>query len=613
MSDPKKSADEGTENESSEELDTVIDSSPLENDEDSAAEGGAFPDEEATVADDTAPAEAEAAAEESESDDDAPTLSVEEAPAPAKPAAPSEDEPVEPAEPGGPITFRVVGVTDVGLVREHNEDNYVVVDTAKDAETDVVGVHEDNTDVPGIGVAPDVPVDEDDIREAHDVAEPAEMDGSVAPTGFVFGVCDGMGGAAAGEVASKMAIDTVRDLMRVDEKPANRDEFARSLVHTIEDAGVRIYGAAKMDRSRRGMGTTATIAGLIDSTLFVGEIGDSRCYVLRNGVLKQITKDQSLVNQLIEAGQLTEEEAEVFEHNNIILQALGTTEEVTVDLTFLELRRGDRVMLCSDGLSGLVHNEVIRDIMASADPLPEIAKRLVSMAHMGGGHDNITCVLAEFDGAGLAGSVGAPEPAYHQYPLPPGEGKRRGGRAVGMKSGGRKPGADVKAGPIQHHAGAPDLPTGTFPWPAVAMVLLALVLLLGYFLFIDDSLDPEPPPSVPESMVVPDGEHEEPTPTMAEDPEPPEEDAVPFGPADEADPEMGDDPVGDEPAGDEPVADPEMDPEAGDEPVMPRADPTPEPAMDEIDEEEAVETAEPTEAAPAPSGAPTPTADTAQP
>ena len=448
-------------------------------------------------------------------DDDEPALSVDSetsaAPTPEPaPTSSASTPPVEPAVEGAPITFRVVGVTDVGLVREHNEDNYVIVDTEREVDTDVVGVHEGNHEVPGLGVAPDVPVDDDDIREPHAVAEPMEMEGKVGEVGFVFGVCDGMGGAAAGEVASQMAVDTVRDLMRSAGVPINRDDFARRLVETIEEAGVRIYGAAKMDRSRRGMGTTATIAGLVDSMLFVGEIGDSRCYVLRNGVLKQITKDQSLVNQLIEAGQLTEEEAEVFEHNNIILQALGTTEEVTVDLTFLELRRGDRVMLCSDGLSGLVHNEVIREIMSSADPLPEIAKRLVHMAHMGGGHDNITCVLAEFDGEGLAGATDAPAPGYLQYPLPPAAAGRRGVRSVSMKAGGRKPGADVKHGPIiQQHAGAPEIPTSQFPWPAVAMVLLALVLLLGYFLFVDDSLDPEPAPSTP-TMVVP-AEPEEPT------------------------------------------------------------------------------------------------------
>ena len=109
------------------------------------------------------------------------------------------------------------------------------------------------------------------------------------------------------------------------------------------------------------MGTTATVAVLVDKVLFLAEVGDSRALPPARGQLKQVTKDQSLVNQLIEAGQLTEDEAEAFEHSNIILQALGTSETVQVDLTFVELRRGDRLMMCSDGLSGLVHAETLRE------------------------------------------------------------------------------------------------------------------------------------------------------------------------------------------------------------------------------------------------------------
>src|SRR6185369_17854355 len=124
------------------------------------------------------------------------------------------------------------------------------------------------------------------------------------------------------------------------------------------------------DRSRRGMGTTVTAAALVDEILFFAQVGDSRGYVLRGDTLVQLTRDQSLVNQLIEAGQLTEEEAETFEHNNIILQALGTSDTVQVDLTFVDLRRGDTLLLCSDGLSGMVRFDEIREILASCgDPL----------------------------------------------------------------------------------------------------------------------------------------------------------------------------------------------------------------------------------------------------
>src|SRR5262249_57223847 len=118
---------------------------------------------------------------------------------------------------------------------------------------------------------------------------------------------------------------------------------------------------------RRGMGTTSTIAALMDDHLFLGQVGDSRAYILRGDRLVQVTRDQSLVNQLIEAGQLTEEEAETFEHNNIILQALGTADTVQVDLTYVLLRKGDTLLLCSDGLSGMVRNDEIREVLRSTD------------------------------------------------------------------------------------------------------------------------------------------------------------------------------------------------------------------------------------------------------
>lgn len=285
------------------------------------------------------------------------------------------------------LVFSVYGLTDVGLIREHNEDNYMVADLGNEAG----------------------PLDEEQ-----------ELAAEVSPRGVAFAVCDGMGGAAAGEVASHMAVETLFETLRGNEAPADRDSFARRLVGSIEEAGARIFGAAKKDRTRRGMGTTATVAGLIDKVLFVGQVGDSRCYILRNGRLNLVTKDQSLVNQLIEAGQLTEDEAEAFEHSNIILQALGTTEQVAVDLTFVELRRGDRILLCSDGLSGLVNDDAIREEMACVGPLPQLAERLVDLANAAGGHDNVTCIVADFEGEALDPPEEGAVPFYQQYPLPRG-------------------------------------------------------------------------------------------------------------------------------------------------------------------------------------------------
>lgn len=301
----------------------------------------------------------------------------------------AEGEPAEapPArEPAREIDVRLFGRTDVGQVREHNEDNFIVADLTKESR----------------GLM------ESDRRQR------------VGDRGTLLGVCDGMGGAAAGEVASQLAVDIIYQRMAIGEPPKDHDELAARLVHAIEAAGLRIFSEAKLDRTRRGMGTTSTIAALMDDHLFLGQVGDSRAYILRGERLVQVTRDQSLVNQLIEAGQLTEEEAETFEHNNIILQALGTADTVQVDLTYVVLKKGDTLMLCSDGLSGMVRNDEIREVLRTVDDPLEACKTLTDRANQAGGHDNITVVVAKFEGPALS------EPTreeidglkYQKYQLP---------------------------------------------------------------------------------------------------------------------------------------------------------------------------------------------------
>ena len=286
---------------------------------------------------------------------------------------------------GRGLHARYAGRTAVGLVREHNEDNFVIANLTSGEVSERETVF---TDCVGNG-------------------------------GLLFAVCDGMGGAAAGEVASQMAVDVLLEAMRRGGAPGERDVLARRLVSAVEEAGRRIFDSAQKERSRRGMGTTATAAVLVDKVLFLAEVGDSRAYLLRAGQLKQLTKDQSLVNQLIEAGHLTEAEAEAFEHSNIILQALGTSETVQVDLTFVELRRGDRLMMCSDGLSGLVHGDTLRDTLAGIDDPAECTAALVRFAEAGGGHDNITVVVIDFDGDTLEVPRETDSFGYLQYPLVP--------------------------------------------------------------------------------------------------------------------------------------------------------------------------------------------------
>jgi protein phosphatase len=289
---------------------------------------------------------------------------------------------------GREVRVKLFARTDVGQVREHNEDNFLVAYLTTRSRG---------------------------LMEANRSA-------AIGSHGAVFAVCDGMGGAAAGEIASQLAVDIIYERMvdGLGHTPGSgRDEIARRLVSAVEAAGLRIFQEAKLDRTRRGMGTTVTAAALVDDHVFLAQVGDSRGYILRNQLLTQVTRDQSLVNQLIEAGQLTEEEAETFEHNNIILQALGTSDTVQVDLTYVELHRGDMLLLCSDGLSGMVRFDEIREIMGSSQEPLEICKALTERANQAGGHDNITVIVVIFEGEGLPPPQSDAVPLkYRKYTLP---------------------------------------------------------------------------------------------------------------------------------------------------------------------------------------------------
>jgi len=265
------------------------------------------------------------------------------------------------------IQIEVFGKTDVGLIREHNEDNLLIADLGGS------------------------------FRESS-LDEPAKL--TLGPRGALFLVCDGMGGAAAGEVASQMAVDAVFDALRSAE-PQPNEPFGRSLRHAVEVANDRIFQQSRDNQSERGMGTTCTAAALVDETLMVAQIGDSRCYVFRNGNLGQVTKDQSLAWQLIEAGAMTAEDAKAFEHANIILQALGVQDRVDVVMSQIALRQGDVVLLCSDGLHGPVTDQEIRDILAADSDLKKAGEGLLQKALERDGPDNITVILARFEGSAL--------------------------------------------------------------------------------------------------------------------------------------------------------------------------------------------------------------------
>ncbi|HEV8398764.1 MAG TPA: Stp1/IreP family PP2C-type Ser/Thr phosphatase [Gemmatimonadales bacterium] len=285
------------------------------------------------------------------------------------------------------IRVQVFGKTDVGRTREHNEDRFLVADlTRKDAS-----------------LLPQV--------RQHDLGE----------RGSLFVVADGMGGAAAGELASQMATDTIfAHLLKAwnAETEATPQRFAHRLKEAVEVANSSIHAHAKAHPEVKGMGTTTTAAGVLGDHLYLTQVGDSRAYLVRSGTAHQLTKDQSLMQRLVEAGELTEEEAAQSERRNIILQALGPDPKVKVDLTHQEVRRGDVLVLCSDGLSGQVKKDEIAQVVTQANgDLAAACDKLIAMANERGGPDNITVVMARFDGDGLRSSGEQEEVGHQVYPL----------------------------------------------------------------------------------------------------------------------------------------------------------------------------------------------------
>lgn len=202
----------------------------------------------------------------------------------------------------------------------------------------------------------------------------------------VFAVADGMGGAQAGEVASRIAAGAFeRDLVA--------DAPAESRLEAVaQAANSEIHELAQRDSSRAGMGTTLTAALVDENEVALGHVGDSRAYVLRGGELKRLTKDHSLVEELRRQGRLTDEEAEEHPQRSIITRALGPEPEVRVDTMTVPAKAGDVFLLCSDGLTTMVSDEEIKRILAEARSLRSAVNKLIDAANGGGGRDNITAV-----------------------------------------------------------------------------------------------------------------------------------------------------------------------------------------------------------------------------
>jgi protein phosphatase len=180
------------------------------------------------------------------------------------------------------------------------------------------------------------------------------------------------------------------------EKERNYEE--NRLLTGVKLANLRIYEAAQRDQRYRGMGTTLVIALFCKEGLFLGHVGDSRCYLLREGGIEQLTEDHSLLNDYIKAKKLTKEEIENFPHKNVIVRALGMKDTVAVDINKREVKSGDVFLLCSDGLSGMVGDERLQQITSEhSDELDKACEKLITAANEAGGTDNITVALLRVD------------------------------------------------------------------------------------------------------------------------------------------------------------------------------------------------------------------------
>jgi PPM family protein phosphatase len=264
--------------------------------------------------------------------------------------------------------------SDVGRVRRGNEDNFLVLELSKQQTWTAT----------------------DADAAPHDL-ESFEL----GDKGLVLVVSDGMGGALAGDVASRMAVDSVRDMIMGNnsEKGCDQDTpLVDCLKNATVYANLAIHHKSQEDARCSGMGATFTGAAVRGDLLDLVQVGDSRGYIIRKDQIRLATKDQSLVQQLVDVGQISEAEAETHMFRNVILQALGAQGDVTPVTGRIRLRRGDTLLLCSDGLSGKLRSEDIQNIVASNPDLSQACDELIAEANNRGGEDNITVILARFSG-----------------------------------------------------------------------------------------------------------------------------------------------------------------------------------------------------------------------
>lgn len=261
------------------------------------------------------------------------------------------------------VQVSVFARTDTGRRRSSNEDAFIVADLTTGK----------------LGLGPDM------------------VNHRVGERGSLMGVSDGMGGAAAGEIASEIAVKTVRESLMA--LPGDFEVCERLKVAT-KKANENIWRYAERNPKLKGMGATLTAVLVQQETAFVAQVGDSRAYLLRGAQIKQLTKDQSLVQALVDAGALAPEQKGTIPHN-VITQALGTSQEIDVEITSVDLCRDDVLIVCSDGLSNKIKDEEMLAYVRHISDLTRLCRTLIELANQRGGEDNITIVIARFDGERL--------------------------------------------------------------------------------------------------------------------------------------------------------------------------------------------------------------------
>ncbi|WP_336212483.1 Stp1/IreP family PP2C-type Ser/Thr phosphatase [Nonomuraea sp. LPB2021202275-12-8] len=299
---------------------------------------------------------------------------------------------------------------------------------------------------------------------------------SAYASGRLLAVADGMGGHAHGEVASSVAIAAMASL----EEAQQGGDLLNAIEAAVRDANRKLHEMVGRDPSLKGMGTTLTAMLWHGTQVALVHVGDSRAYLLRRGELYQITHDHTLVQQLVDDGRITPEEAATHPQRSILLRALDGSGEVDPDLTLREAQVGDRYLLCSDGLSGVVSAETMHATLTNIDDPEEVVRQLIDLANRGGGPDNITCVLADVleitDGqqvpveAAVVGAAGmnrlaSPDP----HDTSPGRASATAPQPVISDDDFDEPGARASRRPAKRRR----------VWPVLAAVLSVAVIAAG--------------------------------------------------------------------------------------------------------------------------------------